>query len=181
MAQIQDHDLLAVAHILQPHHLHGEVCALQNIPDFLDFANLLTGKDIHLRSPAGRVRPCSCESLRSHKNRWLVKLSGIDSRTQAGEIKGCDLCLMRADLPELPEGWFWEADLKSCRVVDDTLGEIGVVQGLDTSSTQARLIIGGMNERKFRIPWVNAFFPEVRLDEGIIRSTLPDGILDLDG
>jgi len=181
MAQNSNHDLLAVAYVLQPHHLHGEVSVLHVVPDLLSFEDLMVGSDLYLRSPGGETRPCSCESLRPHKNRWLVKLSGIDSRNLAEELRGFELCMYRRNLPELPEDWFWEADLEGCRVLDDVLGEIGVVKGLDTSSAQTRLVVADAEERKFRIPWVDAFFPEVRLDDGIIHSSLPEGILEWDG
>jgi len=50
--------------------------------------------------------------------RPIVRLEGIDGRTQAEELRGMDLSTSGGDAPALGEGEWWAHELEGCEVVD---------------------------------------------------------------
>ena len=165
-------DLLAIAHLVRPHGIRGEVSSIALAPPVLDLAGLLEGP-VHARFPAGDVRSMSVEGLRPHQDRWLLTLAGVQTMDQAEALRGVDLCLRRDELPELPEGWFWEADLQRCRVVDRALGPVGMVRGLNLAGAQPRLELLCPNGSVVLIPWVKALIIQVDLEADEITTDLP--------
>ena len=177
-------ELLAVVHIARPHGVTGEVSALDLMPPVVEAAALLMGTGgtgegdaagLYLRSKRGKVRSVRAVSVRPHQGRWLIRLEGIETRTAAEPLREADLCLRRRDLPELPEGWYWEADLESCRVIDRRLGEIGEAAGLDAAAIQPQLRIRRPDGRIVPIPWVRALVTRIEIDTKRIWTDLPAG------
>jgi 16S rRNA processing protein RimM len=167
-------ELLAVAHVTRPHGVRGELSAIPLAPPPIDLAALLVGR-IWLRDARGIVREVRGTAARPHQDRWLVTLEGVETMEAAGALREMDLCLPRAELPELPEGWYWEEDLLGCRVLDRRLGEIGRVRGLDTTLAQPRLRIERPGGATASVPWVSALVVGVDLASREVQTDLPDG------
>ena len=167
-------DLLALAHVLRPHGIRGELSAKVLAPPVLEPLELLTERRLFARSPNGKVEVVQGEGARPHQDRWLVRLAGVETMNDAEEYRGWDLCLPRNELPELPEGWFWEADLEGCRVVDSQLGEIGRVSRLETRGPQPQLILHTTRGVEVTIPWVSGLVPRVDLEGRSVHTDLPE-------
>ena len=165
-------ELLAIAHIVRPHGIRGEVSAMALAPSALDFASLAVGR-VFARFPTGEVREMEVLDLRPHQDRWLIVLEGIETMNDAETVRQVDLCLPRAELPPLPEGWFWETDLQHCHVVDRAVGPLGTVKGLNTAGAQPQLEIHRPDGSIVSIPWVKAFIAKVDLAVGEITTDLP--------
>ena len=95
--------------------------------------------------------------------------------TDADPLRGHELCLAREELPELPDGWHWEADIENSRVVDARLGELGRAESLDVSGQRPQLLVRLPTGALVPIPWVKAYLRGVDLDAHEIRMDLPDG------
>ncbi len=174
MNQPQPERLLALAHLVRPHGLRGEISSIGLAPPVLDLGELLDQREVVARSEAGEVLGVmQVESLRPHQDRWLIKLVGIEDPEQADTLRGVDLCVPRAQLPELPEGWYYEDDLEGCRVVDRRLGELGTVTGLETNRAQPQLLVRRPEGALISIPWVRAFISAVDLERREIGTDLP--------
>lgn len=165
-------ELLAVAHIVKPHGVRGEMSAVPLAPAVLDPQALIQGR-LYARDLKGGVREVQGQSMRPHKDRWLITLAGVETMDDALAMRNVDLCLRRDELPELPEGWFWEFELQDCQVIDRTLGPVGTVAGLDDRSAQAQLLIQRPDGAKARIPLVRAFIAKVDLKAREIHTDLP--------
>lgn len=165
--------LLAIAHIVKPHGVHGEVSAIVLAPPVLDPTELIEGRRLYGRDAKGQVRELAGEAVRPHQDRWLVLIEGIETMDDAEKLRGLDLCLTREELPALPEGWYWEEDLQRCEVVDRTLGPIGVVKGLNVTLLQPQLELKRPDGTVAWIPWVRAFIKQVDLSAGRIETDLP--------
>jgi 16S rRNA processing protein RimM len=166
---------MAIAHIVRAHGVHGEVNAIVLAPPVLDGAELIEDRRLFARDPKGNIRVMQGLSVRPHQDRWLITLEGIETMDEANALRNVDLCLPRAELPELPEGWYWESDLELCRVVDRTLGEIGSVKGLNLSLVQPQLEVKRPDGTIALIPWVKAFIVEVNLEACLVLTDLPPG------
>ncbi len=172
---MQPEDLLAVAHLVRPHGLRGEVSTEILTPAILDPLELVVGRRLYLRPPGGEPREAKCEAARPHQARWLLKIEGYDSIDDAETLRGHDLCLPRHELPELPEGWYYESDLEGCRVEVEGAGMIGTVATLETTGAQPRLRVRREGGGPIDIPWVKAYVLEINLPAKLIRLSLPAG------
>lgn len=168
-------DLLAIARLGRPHGVRGEIRGEALCPPVLSFEELVTSGSLWLRS---RKRPLRCldiTGLRPHREVWLMTLKGFEDREAVEELNGDELCMERGDLPELPEGWYWEADLIGLPVEDRQLGVIGKATGLDQLGAQNVLVVekaspeGGV----VQIPWVAALVKEIDLEGRKIEVDLP--------
>jgi 16S rRNA processing protein RimM len=174
--RIEAKSLLAVARLARPHGIRGELSSIVLAPLVLDAAELLLAeRPLWLRAPDGQARPTRVEAVRPHQDRWLIKLKGVDSMTDAEPFRDLDLCLAREDLPPLPDGWFWEADIENSRVLDARLGELGRAESLDVSGQCPQLLVRRPTGAVARIPWVKAYLRGVDLDAHEIHLDLPDG------
>jgi 16S rRNA processing protein RimM len=61
--------------------------------------------------------------------RPIVRLTGIEDRSQAQALRGQALRVERTEAPELGEEEWWASDLEGC-VVRDGQRDVGVVRGL---------------------------------------------------
>lgn len=170
---VEPSDLLAIAHLVRPHGLRGEIVAEPRVPEVVDPVGLILDRRLFLRTPKGEVSETTGVGLRPHQGRWLVALDGIESMDDAETLRGFDLCLPRAELPALPEGWYYEADLERCRVVDEHFGEIGQVEALETAGAQPNLRVRRPTGAAVLIPWVKAYFVAVDLPAGRLTTRLP--------
>jgi 16S rRNA processing protein RimM len=169
-------DLLAIAHLTRPHGVRGEVSAIPLTPPVIDPAALIVNKRLYLRDPQNKICEIQGEEVRVHQARWLIKLSGIESMDDADALRESDLCLPRSELPELPEGWYYETDLEGCEVIDERLGTVGIVVGLETGYSQPQLRIRRSEGRIVLVPWRDRLFPGVDLAARRITSRLPSGL-----
>lgn len=172
MFSSQEDQTLAIARLTRPHGVHGELSAIAHVPPVVDLPGLIR-QPLTLRSPKGWVRTVQGESARPHTGRWLIKLAGVHSRNEAESLREHELCLRRDQLPELPEGWFWEADLLGSQVIDENLGTLGEVQSLEADLPQARLTIRRPNGGEAHIPWRKVYIHRVDLAEQTIHVDLP--------
>lgn len=166
-------ELLAIAHLIRPHGLRGEIVAEPLVPEVVDAVELILDRRLFLRDRAGKVSETRGVGLRPHQRRWLITLDGIASMDEAETMRGVELCLPRGELPALPEGWYYEADLTRCRVIDEHFGEIGQVEALETASAQPSLRVRRENGAAVLIPWVKAYFTSVDVPAGELKTNLP--------
>jgi 16S rRNA processing protein RimM len=173
-------DWLAVGRVARAHGIAGELRVEALTPEVLDFAELALGRELRLRRDGrdrGRARVVG---VRSHGPAYLIWLEGVEDRTAAEGLRGVELCLTRSELPELPEGWHWEADLTGMAVVDRRRGEIGRVESLDAIGAQWSLAIRRPDGAIVRAPWKEPLVLSVDRGEGRIEVDLPSGYPGLD-
>jgi 16S rRNA processing protein RimM len=81
-----------------------------------------------------------------------AKLSGIEDRDQAAALRGAQIHVPRADLPQRDAKDFYRADLIGCEVVNlDGVG-LGVVRHFVETAAQALMVVRG--EREYWVPAV---------------------------
>lgn len=131
------------------------------------------------------------------KGLYIVKLEGIDDRTQAETLRGCALLVPAEDRPDLEEGEFYAADLMGLRVILQATGaEIGLVTDLyeagndllevtlHPSASQSEIPDtqdqpkDKTKSRKVLVPFVEAIVPVVDLAQGCLYLTPPEGLID---
>ncbi|NBV06076.1 MAG: 16S rRNA processing protein RimM [Proteobacteria bacterium] len=117
----------------------------------------------------------------------IVKISGVEERNRAEEIRGAEFFVSRENFKETKKDEFYYVDLIGLKVINETKKEIGQVLNVQDFGA------GGMLEIKFNkeflkskagkdfteienLPFTGKIFPEVNLEEGFIRIDLPEVI-----
>jgi 16S rRNA processing protein RimM len=80
-----------------------------------------------------------------------AKLAGIEDRDQAAALRGAQICVTRAELPQRDDKDFYRADLIGCEVVNLAGLALGVVQHFVETPAQALMVVRGEKEH-----WVPA-------------------------
>lgn len=111
----------------------------------------------------------------------IAKISGIDDRNAAENLRGQEFFVLRSELAELEENEFYYSDLIGMDVLNMNSEKIGkVVNVVDVGA-------GGVIEIDFtnqnlknqlskidNFPFKNEFFPEVNLQENFVRFQEPE-------
>ncbi len=177
---------VTIAVLGKPRGTRGELFALPTTSHMERFA---PGREFTLwfdgesgRAPL-RMR---LELAWNHNEKLILKLAGVDSMEEAGQLRGAELCLRAEEREPLPEGEFYYDDLKGLAVVDLATGErLGTVTGftegvgpgvldIETPVEGAR---GGAEV--WQVPFAKEICVEVNLAGGEIRVRLPGGLREL--
>jgi 16S rRNA processing protein RimM len=81
-----------------------------------------------------------------------AKLVGIEDRDQAAALRGSEVCVPRAELPQRNDKDFYRADLIGCDVVNLAGTPLGVVQHFVETPAQALMVVRG--EKEYWVPAV---------------------------
>ncbi len=84
----------------------------------------------------------------------VAQIEGIDTRDQAERLRGAKIHIDRAQLPELPAGEYYWADLIGMQVVDLQGRRLGQVVNLLETGANDVLIVDGEAGREILIPWI---------------------------
>lgn len=154
MTEDGQHRWIALGVIARPHGVRGEVRVHPFNPD----SELLSrGEEVFVRREAEDPRPVSLVSVRPGPRAWLVRMRGVETREAADALRGAQLCVPRASLPELEEGEYYYADLIGLRAFErgKPIGE--VVDVLDYPSVECLKIrsADGFLEVPMLPPWLD--------------------------
>lgn len=111
------------------------------------------------------------ESMRVHKGRPMLKLSGVQDATAAEALQWRYLEASAQDVPELDEDEYLVDDLIGMKVVTVEGEELGEVDEVLPYPAQDVLQVG-----EIMIPLVKEFVKEVDLDAEVIRVQLIPGM-----
>ena len=111
-------ELVLVGEVTAPFGMKGEV----KLRPYLDDPTSLVGKIFSLNG-----RPTRVQSVRIHQGIPLVLFEGTD-RTIAEALHGSQLFLSKAELPVLPEGAYYDWQLKGLSVVTESGQSLGQLE-----------------------------------------------------
>ena len=144
-----------------------------------DSGNLKEGKVLLLERAEKSVSG-SIEKVRYQKDKPVVRLTGIEDRNAAEDIRGMDVSIYAKDMEELPEGEHYVRDLIGCKVVDlaQDGAEIGVLRDVIQNTAQSVLDVSTPDGKQVLIPAVDAFLRSIDEEAGVIEVELIPGFLD---
>lgn len=170
-------EFVSIARVVRPQGRRGEVLAepLTNVP-----AQFAATPTLHARDSSGRRRALELEEHWFHKDRVVLKFRGVDSITQAEELRGCDLEVPRRELLPLEAGSYYVSQLVGCSLFDRGR-KIGVVAGIQFGAGEAPLLIVSTAEGKeLLIPFAEEFVIAADVAGKRLEMVLPERLLELD-
>ena len=169
-------EYVALAKIFKPRGNRGEVAArdLCDDPDRFD-GNAV----VSLLYPNGLREERTIENAWYHQGRLILKFAGVETITDAENLRGCEVQIPYEDLGPPPEGEYYDIDLIGCEiVVADTGRFIGAVADLWESGGQPLLEVR-RDDKEILIPYTPEICLRVDTEAKRITVRLPDGLEEL--
>jgi 16S rRNA processing protein RimM len=160
---------LLAGQIGKPHGIGGEVYVVRISDDperFAPGASLLhqDGRELVI------------ESARPHRDHYLVKFEGVDTRGDAEALRG-ELYVPFEQVRGLEADEFWPHDLVGSQVVTTVGSPVGVVTDVRPGSAHDLLVVDTDSGQRL-IPAVKAIVTEVDIEARVITIDPPPGLLE---
>jgi 16S rRNA processing protein RimM len=170
-----------LADVARPHGVRGEL-RLRLFNGDSDL--LLDLEEVLLRFAAGNGTPgkareqvATVEGARRANDAILMKLRGVDDRTQAEALRSAVVCARRGDFPPLEDDEFYVCDVEGARVVVDGGEELGQVIELKSYPTLDVLVVTSKDGgRPWEVPLVEAVVRRVDVGAGVVTLATLEGV-----
>ncbi len=169
-----DEELVAIAKIVRPRGLRGEVVAeiLTDFPERFDGLESVVGV-----LADGTRKDLKIDESWLQNDRIVLKLAGVDSIESAETLRNVEICVPESAAVELAEEEFFDWQLEGCSVDTVDNEHVGIVRGLMRTGGTENLVVENEG-REFLIPFARAICTEVDVEEKKVVVDLPDGLLD---
>ena len=167
--------LVSVAKVIKPQGNKGEVAA-ELLTDFPQrFHHLET---VYLQKNDRSPFLLDLEAFRFHKQRIILKFSGIDDIGAAEGLRGHEVRIDRENLLDLPRETYYQFDLIDC-VARDSRGRIlgRVTEVLEAGGNF--LLTLSRDQRELLVPFARDIVRSVDLSRKELICELPPGLEDL--
>lgn len=115
-------------------------------------------------------------TLKGKKNDLLLcQIKGINDRTMAETLKGCELFVPRSSLPAASENEFYYCDLIGLTVLKDNQ-PFGVVCAVNNYGAGDILDIKKLDGEIISLIFIEQNFPRIDLQKGVLEVVLPHGL-----
>lgn len=175
-------ELIELGRLGRPHGIRGEIRV-----DYYADSLLLLEKPLWLRAGGRPPRPAKVVVIRQWKGQPVIRLEGVDDRSAAETLRGCELLIRESDLPETDPDEPYIEDILGLPVALTDTGEIiGVLADVACPSGQEIWTIhapgsaGGEDEGyDILFPAAPELVDDIDPAAGLIRISPPPGLLDL--
>jgi 16S rRNA processing protein RimM len=160
-------DPVAIGVVVAPHGVRGTL----KVRALGSGKHLREGKEPVLAGARRRI-----SSAKQTPKGFLLDLEGVESRTDAGPLRGEQLLLDREELDSTEEGEFYVADLVGLTAVSGAGKVLGTVA--DTFETDAHEVLVVREEKgrqELYLPFTMEHVPQVDLQKGWILVRPPEG------
>jgi 16S rRNA processing protein RimM len=140
------------------------------------FSVLARGHSVIVRDPKGAIRELKILDARPQGKMWLLLLKGVSDRNTAEILRGSDVLVEKASLPELePDTYYW-ADIAGMSVVSVDGQPVGTVASLIETGSNDVYVVKTPDAGEILIPAIASVVLEIDLNRKIMRVDLPDGL-----
>lgn len=170
-------EFITLARVVKTQGRHGEVAAEvhTDVPDrFAAGMKLLA-----MAGAEAARRELEIESLWPHKGLLVLKFRGVDSMSDGEALIGSELQVPQAERAQLDEGWNYISDLVGCALFDHGK-EIGRIEDVQFGAGEAPLLmVAAQEDKKFDVPFAEAYLERVDVERKQVRMNLPEGMLEI--
>lgn len=161
---------MTLATVVKPHGLHGNVWVELNT-DFPERLPEWPALEIVGPDGADRARVKGVKGIVG--SRCIVNIEGVDDRDQAEAIRGHLLRIRRSDIPDLPEGSYYDFQIIGLRVMTTAGRDLGEVRAvLRTGANDV------YETDEVLIPAIEDVIREIDLERGRMVIEEVEGLLD---
>ncbi len=113
-------------------------------------------------------QPVSEYQTKQQGSRLYIKFSGYDSPEKAKQLTNATIAVLRSQLPPLPAGEFYWADLAGLRVINEQNIELGIIDHLFATGSNDVLVVKNA-QQECLIPYLKQVVLAIDLDAGVMR------------
>lgn len=172
---------LTIGKIVGVHGVRGEVKVLPLTDDVRRFKKIKKCALCKNADNPGEffVAEINVLSVRIDNDTALIKFEGYEDRTIAERLRNLFIAVDREHAVQLKEGEFFIADLIGLKVVDDVIGELGLIADVYETGANYIVQVKRRNKKDLLIPFVKDICYETDLDTGLFKVKLPDGLIEI--
>ncbi|WP_147820065.1 ribosome maturation factor RimM [Salidesulfovibrio onnuriiensis] len=176
MTARSDKEFVLVGKVVKPHGIRGEFC----IKSFADSPFLFDEiKRIFLREGKRRPQPVTVQSWRMHKGMVLMTVNQVADRNRSEELRGAEVLVRAADLPDIGEDEFYLHEVEGFNVVLENGTVVGRFKGFIEAPGHDVWAIATPAKKEILLPAVPEFILDVDMEGETIVIDPPEGLIDL--
>ena len=124
----------------------------------------------------GKLQEAQIENVSYHKEMILLKIKGIDDKTEADKYKGAYIKILREDAKKLPENTYFIADLLELEVYTDKGEFLGKVFDIYKTNANDIYVIKDELGKQLLLPGIKEVIKQVDLKNNKIIVHLLEGL-----
>ena len=161
------HDLFAVAKILTPHGVRGEVKLLP----LTDFPHRFAQTEFLLLADRTKLY---LESVRMQKNAILVKFRGLDTPEDWSPLRNKELFVTEDELMPLPAGQYYIHQIVGLEVVDEQEQILGRVTDVLQTGSNDVYVVKTTDGKELLLAAIDSVVKEIDIAAGRMRVIVPE-------
>jgi 16S rRNA processing protein RimM len=161
---------LVVGFLRRAHGVQGEL-VMDIHTDFPE--RLQSGKKLFIGE---EHKPVTLAGVRPHAKGRLVKLKGIETPEQAGQLRNQWVYVRASEVPSLPEGKLYQHELFGFEVQDEQGNSLGeLVEIIETGANDV-YVVRDANGREILLPAIPSVLLELDPGRRLMRVHLLEGL-----
>lgn len=169
--------MIRIGQALRPQGNRGEVKirSFSSTPE--DFFAFLEVPVFIGREEDFRPEPVEVEKARIHKGFVVLKLKGVDSISDAEELRNSFLLIRREDRPDPGKNAWYYDDLAGLELWDRNTGSCaGTVEEVKEMAGNVLLSVCKEDGKTFLVPFARGLVHRVDMEEKRLEMSLPEGL-----
>lgn len=163
-------EYLVVGFLRRPHGVGGEII-MDLHTDFPE--RFRTGRKLYVGDD---YKPMTLASVRPHGKSLLVRLRGVSTPEQAGQLRNTWVFIKAKDAPTLPEGQYYQYQLIGLKVVDENDQLLGTLTGIIETGANDVYIVTDEAGKELLLPAIPDVILELQPQAGFIRVHVLEGL-----
>jgi len=164
---------LPIGKVVNAHGIHGAIKVYSYSKSFSAFE---TGNTLYFKNDSDSTASCYRVKWSAPHSRFaLVLFEGIDSRSLAHSLKGYEIFIEKAKLPELEEKTYYWDDIIGLNVYTTDGDLLGKVESIIQTGSNDVYIVKN-EEKEVLIPALESVVLDIDLDQKTMKVQLPEGL-----
>lgn len=166
-------ELLEIGKVIRAHGIDGRL----KVQSYLESSEGLAGlPEIALGPCLQEIVLFPLESIQAGKGSFILKLKGIEDRTQADRYRGTLVWMASVRLKALPEGEYYWRDIIGLTAVTEAGEWLGKIEGVfPTGSNDVYVCRNG--KREILLPAVGECIRQIDLERKVMVVRLLEGLI----
>lgn len=169
-------EYLVLGEILRPHGIRGEL-RVKLMTDYPERINDLEFVYLSKSPDSKKVKPYTVQHMRMHQDYGLLKLQGIDDRSDADVLRQLFVMVHIEDAVPLEEDEIYLYQLIGIEVHTESGELLGTISDVMETGANDVYVIDSPKHGEILFPVLDETIVESDIDNGTITVKIPDGLL----
>ncbi len=167
--------LRKIGKIKSSHGIKGEVFLLIFSKD-TDWIS--TKIQIHLTQNDKEFKLYKIIRCKPHKEGVIASLEGITTRNESDLLIGHEIWVEKSIFVSSDKQSLYLVEIEGFEMIDEDAGSIGFITGFSSNTAQDLLLVKN-GDIEYEIPFVKDFILQINHSDKIVKTKLPEGLLEI--